>query len=165
MEEFIWNPTDWFSMDFWSYWLGSDNGFRMWGFNTQKNQVIAAPDTGNLVGVGIRPIFWIYDDFAIEGQAGYNYVSNVRGYSGTAALGRSGSFGIFTFCPVIKPRGGNYSRPEIRFFATYSLWSNSLIGTTAPIGEGGNTSTNGSVPPYNHSNQGWLFGSQMEIFF
>ena len=30
MEEFQWNPTDRFSMDFWSYWLGTDNGFRTW---------------------------------------------------------------------------------------------------------------------------------------
>lgn len=165
MEEFQWNPTDRFSMDFWSYWLGSDNGFRTWGFNTQKNQVIPAPETSNLVGVGIRPVFWICDNFAIQGQAGYNYVSNVRGYSDTAALGRSGSFGIFTIAPTIKPRGGYSTRPEIRLFATYSLWSNSLKGTTTPVGEGGNTSTNGSVPPYNHSNQGWLLGSQMELWF
>jgi maltoporin len=165
MEEFQWNPTNCFSMDFWSYWLGTDNGFRTWGFNTQKDQVIPAPETSNLFGVGIRPVFWIYDNLAIQGQAGYNYVSNVRGYSDTAALGRSGSFGIFTIAPTIKPRGGYSTRPEIRLFATYAIWSNSLKGTTTPVGEGGNTSTNGSVPPYNHSNQGWLFGTQMEIWF
>jgi hypothetical protein len=34
-----------------------------------------------------------------------------------------------------------------------AIWSSSLKGTTTPIGEGGNTSANGSVPPYNHSNQ------------
>jgi len=118
-----------------------------------------------LFGVGLRPVFWIYDDFAIQGQAGYNYVSNVRGYSDTAALGRSGSFGIFTIAPTIKPRGGYSTRPEIRLFGTYALWSHSLIGTTTPIAEGGNTTTNGSVPPYNHSNHGWLFGTQMEIWW
>jgi maltoporin len=165
MEEFQWNPTDRFAMDFWSYWLGTDNGFRTWGFNTQKDQVIPAPETSNLFGVGFRPVFWIYDSLAIQGQAGYNYVSNVRGYSDTAALGRSGSFGIFTIAPTIKPRGGYSTRPEIRLFATYAIWSNSLKGTTTPVGEGGNTSTNGSVPPYNHSNQGWLFGTQMELWF
>ena len=95
----------------------TDNGFRTWGFNTQKDQVIPAPETSNLFGVGIRPVFWIYDNFAIQGQAGYNYVSNVRGYSDTAALGRSGSFGIFTIAPTIKPRGGYSTRPEIRLFA------------------------------------------------
>ena len=124
-----------------------------------------APETSNLVGVGVRPVYWIWDNFAIQGQAGYNYVSNVRGYSGTAALGRSGSFGIFTLAPTIKPRGGYFTRPEIRLFATFSLWSNSLVGTTTPIGEGGNTATNGSVPPCNHSKHGWLFGSQMELWF
>ena len=144
---------------------GVDFRTRTWGFNTQKNQVIPAPETSNLFGVGIRPVFWIYDNFAIQVQAGYNYVSNVGGYSGTGALGRSGSFGIFTIAPTIKPRGGYYSRPEIRLFATYSIWSNSLKGTITPVGEGGNTSTNGSVPPYNHSNQGWLFGTQMELWF
>jgi maltoporin len=56
-------------------------------------------------------------------------------------------------------------RPEIRLFATYALWSHSLIGTTTSIGEGGNTTTNGSVPSYNYSNQGWLFGSQVELWF
>jgi hypothetical protein len=95
----------------------TDNGFRTWGFNTQKDQVIPAPETSNLFGVGIRPVFWIYDNFAIQGQAGYNYVSNVRGYSDTAALRRSGSFGIFTIAPTIKPRGGYSTRPEIRLFA------------------------------------------------
>jgi maltoporin len=165
MEEFVWNPVDCFSMDFWSYWFGTDNGFRTWGFNTHDHRIITAPETSNLVGVGVRPVYWIWDNFAIQGQAGYNYVSNVRGYSGTAALGRSGSFGIFTIAPTIKPTGGYFTRPEIRLFATFSLWSNSLVGTTTPIGEGGNTTTNGSVPPYNHSKHGWLFGTQMELWF
>jgi maltoporin len=165
LEEFVWNANKCFSMDFWSYWFQTDNGFRTWGFNTHRNQVLPAPETSNLVGVGVRPVLWICDNFAIQGQAGYNYVSNVRGYSGTAALGRSGSFGIFTIAPTIKPIGGYFTRPEIRLFGTFALWSNSLIGTTTPIAEGGNTTTNGSVPPYNHSKHGWLFGSQMELWF
>ena len=165
MEEFVWNPTDYFSMNIWSYWFGTDNGFRTWGFNTQKNQIITAPETSNLWGVGIRPVFWLFDNFAIQGQAGYNYVSNVRGYSGTGALGRSGSFGVFTIAPTIKPRGGYFTRPEIRLFATFALWSDSLIGTTTPINEGGNTTPNASVPPFNHSKYGWLFGSQVELWF
>ena len=95
----------------------------------------------------IRPVWWIADNIAIQGQAGYNYVDNVRGYSGTNAFGRGGSFGIFTIAPTIKPKGGYFTRPELRLFATYSIWSSSLKGTTTPIGEGGNTS--GASPPYN----------------
>jgi LamB porin len=92
----------------------------------------------NLYGVGLRPVFWVLDNFAIQGQAGYNYVDNVRGYSGTNAFGRGGSIGVFTIAPTIKPKGGYFTRPEIRVFATYSIWSNSLRGSTTPIGEGGN---------------------------
>src|ERR1700693_3733153 len=91
----------------------------------------------NLYGVGLRPVFWVLDNFAIQGQAGYNYVDNFRGYSGTNAFGRGGSIGVFTIAPTIKPKGGYFTRPEIRVFATYSIWSNSLRGSTTPIGEGG----------------------------
>jgi maltoporin len=160
--EFVWNATDRFSMDFWGYWDQSNQGFQTLGTNA-AGELKLANQTRNLYGVGFRPVFWLADNFAIQGQAGYNYVDNVRGYSGTNAFGRGGSFGIFTIAPTIKPRGGYFTRPELRLFATYSIWSNSLRGTTTPIGEGGNTS--GSTAPYNHSNQGWLLGSQMEIWF
>jgi hypothetical protein len=105
------------------------------------------------------------DNFAIQGQAGFNYVDNVRAYSGSNAFGNSGEFAVFTIAPTIKPKGGYFTRPEIRVFATYSIWSSSLKGTVTPTGEGGNT-TNPSNPPYNgNSNQGWLIGSQLEIWF
>ena len=123
-----------------------------------------ANSTRNFYGAAVRPVFWISDNFAIQGQAAVQYVDNVRGYSGTNAFGRGGTMGIFTIAPTIKPKGGYFTRPELRLFATYSIWSNSLKGTTTPIGEGGNTS--GASPPYNNGqNQGWLLGSQMEIWF
>ena len=74
-----------------------------------------------------------------------------------AAFGRSGEEGIFTIAPTIKPKGGFFTRPEIRVFATLATWSNSLKGTQA----------SGNNVPYNNANAsyGWLFGSQMEIWF
>ena len=170
--EWVWNVTDCFSFDLWGNWNQSNQGFRQWGFRgtsggtlaTTHETLLQAPQTSNLLSVGVRPVYWFADNFAIQGQGGYNYVSNVRGYSATNAFGRSGSFGIMTIAPTIKPKGGYFTRPEIRVFATYSIWTNSLKGTTTPTGEGGNTS--GSGPPYNHGqNQGWLIGSQMEIWF
>jgi maltoporin len=161
--EFVWNPVKCFSMDFWGYWDQSNQGFQTVGVNALGDLKLANA-TRNLYGVGFRPVYWLADNFAIQGQAGYNYVDNVRGYSGTNAFGRGGSFGIFTIAPTIKPGGGYFTRPELRVFATYSIWSSSLKGTTTPVGEGGNTS--GSTAPYNHGqNQGWLLGSQMEIWF
>jgi maltoporin len=161
--EFVWNPSSKFAMDFWGYWDQNNQGFQTIGLNA-LGDVKTANATRNLYGVGVRPVYWIADNFAIQGQAGYNYVDNVRGYSGTNAFGRGGSFGIFTIAPTIKPGGGYFTRPELRLFATYSIWSSSLKGTTTPVGEGGNTS--GATAPYNHGqNQGWLLGSQMEIWF
>ncbi|MBV8414063.1 MAG: carbohydrate porin [Verrucomicrobia bacterium] len=52
---------------------------------------------------------------------------------------------MITIAPTIKPKGGYLTRPEIRVFATYSIWTNSQKGTTTPVDEGGNTS--GSSPP------------------
>jgi len=72
--------------------------------------------------------------------------------------------GVFTIAPTIKPKGGYVTRPELRLFATYAVWSDSLKGTTTPVGEGGNFS--GAVAPYNgNTNSGWIFGSQVEIWW
>ncbi len=170
--EFVWNVSDRFAMDFWGYWQQDNQGFQTLGVN-QLGQLKTANATSNMYGVGFRPVFWLADNFAIQGQAGYNYVDNVRGYSGTNAFGRSGGIGIFTIAPTIKPKGGYFTRPELRIFATYSVWSGALKGTVTPTGEGGNSGittdyskNQGSVAPYNAGqNQGWLIGSQMEIWF
>jgi len=169
--EFVWNVTDCFAFDLWGYWDHNNQGFQTIGTTagTTANPSITGPfttanATRNFYGVGLRPVVWISDNFAIQGQAGFNYVDNVRGYSGSNAFGNSGEFAIFTIAPTIKPKGGYFTRPEIRVFATYSIWSSSLKGTTTPVGEGGNTS--GASPPYNgNTNQGWLLGSQLEIWF
>jgi maltoporin len=161
---FVWNPVDCFSLGLWANWEYNDQGFQPVGVNT--NQITGvnsrnfhgkvAAGSRNLVTLGIRPVYWICDNFAIQGAAAGVYIDNVRNSSGTPAFGKDGAEGIFTIAPTIKPKGGFFTRPEIRVFATYALWSHSLQGTSA---SGGN-------PPYNgRTNQGWLIGSQMEIWF
>jgi maltoporin len=67
-----------------------------------------------------------------------------------------------TIAPTIQPKGGYFTRPEPRFFATYAIWSDSLRGATTPIQQSGNL----YAPPYNgNTNQGWLFGTQVEWFY
>ena len=70
--------------------------------------------------------------------------------------------GVFTIAPTIKPKGGYFTRPELRVFATYSVWSDSFksSGAAGIIGSSG-------IGPYvnNHSNDGWLFGTQVEWYF
>ena len=170
--EFIWNPTQCFSLGVWAVYNGSDRGFNQLG--VQQNNINSTATTTkfisgyrNIVGVGIRPVVWLADNLAIQGSFGYNYVSNVRAYAGTPAFGQSGNFGVFTIAPTIKPKGGYFTRPEIRLFATCAVWSNSLKGTQGASG-GGNNNTNFGVgqPPYNqNSTMGWVFGSQAEIWF
>jgi maltoporin len=157
---FVWNPVDCFALGVWANWEYNDEGFQPVGLNTSANgsstHVNVAPGSRNIVTVGIRPVYWISDNIAIQGVAAGSYEDNTRNSSGTPAFGKSGQSGIFTIAPTIKPKGGFFTRPEIRLFATYAVWSNSLKGTSA---SGGN-------PPYSgNTNQGWLIGSQMEIWF
>jgi maltoporin len=163
--EWVWNVTECFSYDLWAYWDENNQGFTEVGTNG-AGQIFTAAKTRDFFGVGFRPVYWLTDNFAIQGQAGYGYVNNVRGYSGVGnVFGNHGSWGILTIAPTIKPKGGYFTRPEIRVFATWSRWSDSLRGSTTPVGEGGNTGP--SSPPYNSlkTNQGWLIGTQAEISF
>jgi maltoporin len=113
------------------------------------------------VQFGARPAVWLADNIAIQGQFGAQWESN-NNQSGYPGFGKSGWLGVFDVGPVIKPKGGYYTRPEIRFYATYAVWSDSLRGTTTPVQEFGTP----FMPPYNgNTNHGWLFGTQVEWFF
>src|SRR6195256_4328714 len=194
---FGWNPNPCFSMALWGIWNQDSGGERLIEsfvnprFPVQADGVTPhlvfknAPATRNLYQIGVRPVIWLADNIAIQGQAYGVWADNVRGWQTNAypafggtngltvphpgtlsptAFSRSGEMGVFTIAPTIKPKGGYYTRPELRVFATYSIWSNSWKGATTPIQEGGNTG--GFTPsPYANANQGWLFGTQVEWYF
>ena len=67
-------------------------------------------------------------------------------------LAKAVRLGIFTIAPTIKPRGGFFTRPELRAFATFSVWSDELKGAI------GGT-------PYANQNYGFVFGVQAETWF
>jgi maltoporin len=151
---FLWNPSDRFSLGVWANWEYNDNGTQAIGINSEGG-LVTTGGSRNIVSAGIRPVVWLSDNIAIQGAASGSYIDNVRTQTANA-FGRSGQYGIFTIAPTIKPKGGFFTRPELRVFATYAVWSNSLKGTSA----------SGGIP-YNNAgaNQGWLLGSQMEIWF
>jgi hypothetical protein len=178
---FVWNPNPCFSVGAWGFWLQDSAGFRQW--ESFPNPVFPSATvlrntagTRNLYEAGFRPYVWITDNIAIQAQIYGGYTDNVRGFEASSnptinpgtlsptAFGRSGAMGVFTIAPTIKPRGGFFTRPELRVFATYSIWSDSLKGSTASIQEGGNVG-GFSPAPYAHSNQGWLLGTQAEWYF
>jgi maltoporin len=156
--QLVWNVTPCFSFDFWGFWDNGNQGFGTFK-EDQRGDVVLGNGSRNLVGLGVRPVLWILDNFAIQGQAGWNWLDHNRGFGNDLAARshRGGHMGIFTIAPTIKPIGGYFTRPEIRIFATYAIWSHSL-DQGAVINTG--------APPYNgNQDQGWLFGSQMEIWF
>jgi hypothetical protein len=88
--------------------------------------------------------------------------NNIPGYPG---FGKAGWLGVFDVGPVIKLKGGYYTKPEIRFFATYAIWSDSLKGMATPIEEGTGGGGGFAAPYKGNTNHGWLFGTQFEWFF
>jgi maltoporin len=167
----------WFSVALFGDWEESYGGFAFGGDTgpglgqggnvVNANEAIVSKIVSGRVHdfqFGTRPAVWLADNIAIQGQFSGQYESNnnIAGYPG---FGKSGWLGVFDVGPVIKPKGGYYTKPEIRFFATYAVWSDSLKGMTTPIQEGSGGG-GGFAAPYNgNTNHGWLFGTQVEWFF
>jgi maltoporin len=167
----------WFSVALFGDWEESYSGFAFGGTTgpglgqggnvVNANEGIVSKVVSGRVHdfqFGTRPAVWLADNIAIQGQFSGQYESNnnIAGYPG---FGKSGWLGVFDVGPVIKPKGGYYTKPEIRFFATYAVWSDSLKGMTTPIQEGSGGG-GGFAAPYNgNTNHGWLFGTQVEWFF
>jgi maltoporin len=153
--EFIWNPTPNFNMGAWAMYEYNDRGTGIFG-KDEKGRIKEINGERNIIAVGTRPVFWLTDTFAIQGQFVGYYGDDNRGNSGTKAFGRSGEMGVFTIAPTFKPKGGFFTRPELRLFATFSAWSDSWKGST----------TQGAAPYANpNANYGWMFGSQAEIWW
>ena len=145
----VWNPNDNFSMGTWASYQYDDQGFTRFVVNT-NGSISSAKASNHLVSAGIRPYYWLWGPFAIQGAAAFSYISNDRATG--AGFGNGGALGIFTIAPTIKPRGGFFTRPELRAFATFACWSDALKGAI-----GGD--------PYANQNYGFVFGVQAETWF
>ena len=144
----VWNPTDNFSLGTWASYQFNDQGFD--SFQVVNGNVQVPGGDNHLFSAGIRPYLWLWGPFAIQAAAAYAYLSNDR--RNGAGFGDGGSLGIITIAPTIKPRGGFFTRPELRAFATFSVWSDEYKGAIGGA-------------PYAEKNYGWLFGVQAETWF
>ena len=145
----VWNPTDNFSMATWASYRFDDQGFTSYQVDSDGFIQSTEGET-HLFSAGIRPVYWLWGPFAIQAAAAYAYLSNKR--TTGAGFGDGGSLGIITIAPTIKPRGGFFTRPELRAFATFAVWSDEYQGA---IG----------TPAYARENYGWMFGVQAEAWW
>jgi len=97
------------------------------------------------VSGGARPIWHLTDSFSLALEGGVDWVSDTSNGSG-------GTIGKLTFAPQISLGDEFFSRPVLRAFVTYSVWSDGLEG------EVGGTD-------YSDKNSGWTWGVQMESWW
>ncbi len=102
------------------------------------------PDQDWLSG-GIRPIWFFSDAFNVALEFGVDWVSET-------AAGPGGSLGKITLAPQVSLGDQFFSRPVLRAFVTYSLWSDGLEGEIAG-------------PEYSNQSSGWSWGVQMESWW
>lgn len=77
---------------------------------------------------GIRPIWHFSKYYSLATEFGWDY-SKQEG-------GASGSLFKITLAPQITPQNKAMSRPALRLFITYALWSNSFVGQVSPFSYG-----------------------------
>lgn len=103
-----------------------------------------APDQ-NWVSGGVRPIWFITDSLNLAFEAGVDWVS-------ATATGPGGTLGKLTLAPQVSLGDQFFSRPVLRAFVTYSLWSDGLQGQIAG-------------PEYSNQSSGFSWGVQMETWW
>ncbi len=101
--------------------------------------------TQQWVSGGLRPIWQITDAFSLAFEGGVDWVSATQN-------GNGGTLGKLTIAPQVALGDEFFSRPVLRAFFTYALWSDGLEGEI-----GG--------PDYATQTDGWSWGVQMESWW
>jgi len=103
-----------------------------------------APDQ-HWVSGGFRPIWHFNEVFSLAFEGGVDWVS-------AASSGPGGTLGKLTLAPQVSLGDEFFSRPVLRTFVTYGLWSEGLKGDV-----GG--------PDFAAETSGWSWGLQMESWW
>jgi maltoporin len=98
----------------------------------------------NWYSVGVRPSYHLSRYLSMVFEFGLDYT--------TQSGGPEGYLLKMTFAPQISPMNKILSRPAIRMYLTYALWSDEYIGLVAPVSFG-------------DQNHGLSFGIQMESWW
>jgi maltoporin len=96
------------------------------------------------ISLGGRPVYHFNDYFSLAFEAGADYTRETDGPEGV--------LGKFTLAPQVQPAAKHFSRPSIRAFFTYAVWSDGFEGSVANIS-------------YGDDQQGISAGVQMEAWW
>ncbi|MBJ7425059.1 MAG: carbohydrate porin [Akkermansiaceae bacterium] len=103
------------------------------------------------VSAGLRPIWEISETFSIALESGVDWASSTQG-GDSAEGGQGGTLGKLTLAPQISIGNEYFSRPVLRAFVTYAMWTQGLQGEIGGL-------------DYNNSTSGWSWGLQMESWW
>ena len=94
---------------------------------------------------GLRPIWHISDGFSLAFESGVDWASSTQG-------GEGGTLGKLTIAPQVSIGNEFFSRPVLRAFFTYAMWTEGLQGEVGGL-------------DYNDKTSGWTWGVQMESWW
>jgi maltoporin len=97
------------------------------------------------VSGGLRPIWHISDVFSLAFEGGVDWASSTQN-------GDGGTLGKLTIAPQVSLGNDFFSRPVLRAFLTYAMWSEGLEGEVGGL-------------DYSDRTSGWTWGLQMESWW
>lgn len=97
------------------------------------------------VSGGLRPIWHISDVFSLAFEGGVDWASSTQN-------GDGGTLGKLTIAPQVSLGNEFFSRPVLRAFLTYAMWSQGLEGEVGGL-------------DYSDRTSGWTWGLQMESWW
>jgi maltoporin len=94
---------------------------------------------------GLRPIWQISDGFSLAFEGGVDWATSTQG-------GEGGTLGKLTIAPQVSIGNEFFSRPVLRAFFTYAMWTEGLQGEVGGL-------------DYANQTSGWTWGVQMESWW
>lgn len=115
----------------------------------------AKGDSYNWITLNTRLVNEISHNFELQYEFSYQYMDlDPKKYSDYSP--ENGDYAKFTIAPTFKPMvGGFWNRPEIRIFASYTMWDDEL----------NNYSDDDAFGTDGYTGSQWSFGLQTEVWF
>ncbi|WP_293935621.1 carbohydrate porin [Iodobacter sp.] len=120
----------------------------------QKTDPVAAGKGQTWMSFGVRPTYMFTDNLGAAIEVGYDRVKPEEG-DARNLLKTTAAF-------LVQPEKGFWSRPQLRFFATYAKWDQAAQDAAGLKAVNNPLSANG---PFGNDKSGFTFGAQAEVWW